>query len=73
MSKRRELTLKQKVEVIEYVKSNRRVGARKVAEVFECGKSKFNKFFYAKKVLCSNMKATVQLIERGTAPPTTPR
>ena len=39
MSKRRELTLKQKVEVIEYVKSNRGVGARKVADIFECGKT----------------------------------
>ena len=37
--RRKELTLKQKVEVIQYVKANPGVGARKVADVFECGKT----------------------------------
>lgn len=37
--RRKELTLKQKVEVIHYVKANPGVGARKVADVFECGKT----------------------------------
>ena len=38
-TKRNELTLKRKVEVIEYVKTNPGAGSRKVARVFECWKT----------------------------------
>lgn len=38
-TKRNELTLKEKVEVIEYVKKHPEVGSRNVAKVFECGKT----------------------------------
>ena len=36
--KRNELSLKKKVEVIEYAKKNPNVGSRKLASLFECGK-----------------------------------
>ena len=36
---RKVLTLKQKVDVVDYVKKNPGTGSRKVADVFKCGKT----------------------------------
>ena len=56
-SKRRKLTLKQKVEVIEYVKSNRRVGAKKVADVFECGKTQIQSILLRQESIVSEYES----------------
>ena len=56
-SKRKELTLKQKVEVIEYVKTNPGVGARKVAKVFECGKTQIQSILLRQESIVSEYES----------------
>lgn len=55
-SKRNELTLKKKVEVIEYVKNNPGAGSRKLASIFGCGKTQIQTILLKKESIIADFE-----------------
>ena len=69
MAARNELSLKSKVEVIEYAKKNPSQSSRKIAEVFNCGRTQIHGIFKKRDAILSEYEAnapTSQKRHRGT-------
>ena len=59
MAARNELSLKSKVEVIEYAKRNPSQSSRKIAEVFNCGRTQIQGIFKKRDTILSEYEANV--------------
>ena len=55
--KRNELSLKKKVEVIKYTKKNPNVGSRKLASLFECGKTQIQTILRKQEAIMNDFEA----------------
>ena len=59
--KRQELTLKQRVEVIEYAQRNPEAGSRKIAEVFKCGRTQIQSILKETETIQNDFEANARL------------
>ena len=55
--KRKSLTLVDRVKVIEYAEANPRVGTRKIAEVFKCGRTQVQGILNSKEAIMTSFQA----------------
>ena len=57
MASRNELSLKERVSVIEYAQKNPKTGTRKIAEVFKCGRTQIQSILKNREALLSEYEA----------------